>query len=94
MDKKQEVTLGTVKHTITVDENRMERDRFEVIIPIDCLEKIGQDELFDWCVEDFYRAEIVWSEGKIKLYYHTDHYLPEGYTPEPTEDLNDFLNRH
>ena len=83
-DKK--IELGKVDHTRTVDTEGLQTDRFRVSIPIDCLEDAVQDKLLYWCVEEFDFAFIDWNEGIIKLYYKTEHYLPEDYQPEEFEN--------
>ncbi len=83
-DKK--IELGKVDHTRTVDTEGLQTDRFRVSIPIECLEETTQDKLFYWCVEEFDFAFMDWAEGVIKLYYKTEHYLPEGYKSEEFEN--------
>ena len=86
MVNEKNLELGKVVHTTTVDAEGLQTDRFRVTIPIGCLEEATQDKLFYWCVEEFDFAFIDWGEGVIKLYYKTEHYLPEGYEPEEVDD--------
>lgn len=81
----KKIELGKVVHTRTIDSDGLQTDRFRVSIPFDCLEDTAQDKLLYWGVEEFDYAFFDWAEGLIKLYYKTEHYLPEDYAPEEIE---------
>lgn len=86
MENGKKFELGKLVHTRTVDTDGFQTDRFRVSIPIDCMEETVQDKLLYWGVEEWDCAFIDWNEGLIKLYYKTEHYLPEGYEPEEVDD--------
>ena len=76
---------GIVTHTRTVKDG-LQTDRIRVCVPLSALSEEARTTLDYWWVEDFNYAFIDWEEGLIKLYYRTDHYLPEGYEHEEVEE--------
>lgn len=86
MVSEKEVSLGDAVHTRTVDAEGLQIDRIRVSIPISALSQDAKALLDYWWVEEFNYAFIDWNEGLIKLYYKTQHYLPDGYEPEGVDD--------
>lgn len=85
MANEKKFELGKVIHTKTIKDG-LQTDRIRICVPLSALSEEAQATLDYWWVEEFDYAFIDWNEGLIKLYYKTEHYLPEGYEPEEVDD--------
>jgi len=86
MANEKKIELGKAVHTRAVDAEGLQTDRIRVSIPLSALSEDAKDLLGYWCVEDFYCSVLDWADDEIRLYYRTDHYLPEGYEPEEVDE--------